>query len=55
LRPHQALGCRCAVEVSRDELLDLERLEPDVAPEAGDVAVEQNQIAVVCIENLIRI
>jgi hypothetical protein len=42
--PHQPLGCRCAVKISRDELLDLEGLWPDVATETGDVAIEQNRL-----------
>jgi hypothetical protein len=46
LRPHQALRRGRAVEVSSDQLLDFARLKPDVAPEPGDVAIEQNQIAV---------
>jgi len=46
LRPHQALGRGRAVEISRDQLLDLRRLQPDVAPEPGDVAIDQNQIVV---------
>jgi hypothetical protein len=43
---HQALRRSCAVEVSRDQLLDFTGLKPDVAPEPGDVAIEQNQLAV---------
>src|SRR5579872_2830998 len=46
LRPHQPLRRRRAVEISSDQKLDLARLKPDVAPEPGDVAIEQNQIAV---------
>src|SRR6185437_1090435 len=46
LRAHQPLGRRRTVEISRDQLLDFTRLQPDVAPEPGDVAIEQNQIAV---------
>jgi hypothetical protein len=46
LGAHQALRRRRAIEVSRDQLLDLARLQPDVAPEPGDVAIEENQIAV---------
>src|ERR1700758_291542 len=46
LRAHQTLGRRCTVEISRDQLLDFTRLKSDVAPEPGDVEIEQNQIAV---------
>jgi hypothetical protein len=46
LRSHQAPRRRRSVEISRDQLLDFGRLQPDVAPESGDVAIEQNQIAV---------
>ena len=46
LRPHQPLGRGRTVEIRSDQLLDLARLKPDVTPEPGDVAIEQNQIAV---------
>ena len=46
LRAHQALGRWGTVEISCDQLLDFGRLQPDVTPEPGDVAIEQNQIAV---------
>ena len=46
LRLHQPLSRGRAVEIRSDQLLDLARLKADVAPEPGDVAIEQNQIAV---------
>jgi hypothetical protein len=46
LRPHQPLGRGRAVEISSNKLLDFARLKPDISPEPGDVAIEQNQIEV---------
>jgi hypothetical protein len=46
LRAHQPLRSRGAVEVGRDQLLDFEGLKPNVAPQPGDIAIEQNEVAV---------
>jgi hypothetical protein len=46
LRAHQPLRGRGAVEVGRDQLLDFEGLKPNVAPQPGDIAIEQNEVAV---------
>ena len=48
LRPHQALRRRGAVEISRDQLLDFGRLQPDLAPQPGDVAIERLVAASIC-------
>jgi len=42
LRAHQPLRGRGAVEVGRDQLLDFDGLKPNVAPQPGDIAIEQN-------------
>jgi hypothetical protein len=46
LRAHQPLRGRGAVEVGRDQLLDFDGLKPNVAPQPGDIAIEQNEVAV---------
>jgi hypothetical protein len=46
LRAYQASGHECAIEISRNQLLKFAGLQPHVAPEPGDVAIEENQIAV---------
>src|SRR5262249_47899153 len=46
LCPYQPLRRGRAIEISRNQLLEFAGLQPHVAPEPGDVAIEQNQIAV---------
>jgi len=46
LRAYQALRHGCAIEISRNQLLKFAGLQPYVAPEPGDVAIAENQIAV---------
>ena len=46
LRAYQALRHGCAIEINRNQLLKLAGLQPYVAPEPGDVAIAENQIAV---------
>jgi hypothetical protein len=46
LSAHQLLRGRGAVEVGRDQLLDFEGLKPNVAPQPGDILIEQNEVAV---------
>jgi len=46
VRAYQALRHGCALEISRNQLLKFAGSQPHVAPEPGDVAIEENQIAV---------
>src|SRR5690349_11130283 len=46
LSANQTLRGRGAVEVGSDQLLDFEGLKSNVAPQPGDIAVEQNEVAV---------